>query len=414
MRITRTPLVVYHLKSRYPKINPKPAYQRGEVWSLSKKQLLIDTILQKLDIPKIYLRTIKLGDFEYEVLDGQQRIRAIWQYLNDEYSLGEISDLIDGYNASGKKYSELPTAVQEKITAYPLDIVEIEDASDDEISDLFLRLNNGETLRAAEKRNAIPGAMTAFVRKLAQHKFFEKSCAFKNIRFTYDDIAARIVLLELSGGPHDVNASDLNEMYKKEAGFDQNGAEAKRVGQALNFLTSAFPSKNPVLKKSVIPCLFLVADELLRAYAVDKMEAAFGNWFVEFDKKVRAELDKETEEKNQDLVDYDLNNQQGSGKKRSLQTRYEILMNDFLTSHPKLRLRDNERIFNEDQRRAIFLKDKGICRACGQQCEWNDFHTDHIEPHSKGGKTVLANGQVLCGKCNWKKGKKSAVKPALV
>lgn len=62
---------------RKPKINVQPDYQRGAVWSRPQKQLLIDSILHDLDIPKIYLREVSNSIYEEEAVDGQQRLTAV-------------------------------------------------------------------------------------------------------------------------------------------------------------------------------------------------------------------------------------------------------------------------------------------------------------------------------------------------
>jgi len=67
------------------KIDFNAEYQRSEVWRLPKKQLLLDSILRNFDISKIFLR--QLVDGRYECLDGQQRLKAIFGYLEDEFSL---------------------------------------------------------------------------------------------------------------------------------------------------------------------------------------------------------------------------------------------------------------------------------------------------------------------------------------
>ena len=45
----------------------------------------------------------------------------------------------------------------------------------------------------------------------------------------------------------------------------------------------------------------------------------------------------------------------------------------------------------------------GRCAICGERLS-KDFHGDHVIPFCKSGKTVLLNGQALCGPCNLKKG----------
>ena len=81
---------------REEKTDPTPEYQRGPVWSKKQKQLLVDTILRDLDIPKFYLRTVNNGQYEWEVVDGQQRLRAIWEFRKGIYKIAKDADPISG------------------------------------------------------------------------------------------------------------------------------------------------------------------------------------------------------------------------------------------------------------------------------------------------------------------------------
>ena len=70
MNINMIPWPLYSVRTRETKIDPKPAYQRGPVWSLNQKQLFIDSILRGFDIPKLYLRRINKHPYEYESWDS--------------------------------------------------------------------------------------------------------------------------------------------------------------------------------------------------------------------------------------------------------------------------------------------------------------------------------------------------------
>ena len=120
--------------------------------------------------------------------------------------------MIDGDPVAGLRYDELPDELRVRLDTDPLDIVLVEDADEDEVREMFLRLQNGTSLRAQEKRNAYPGQMRDFVRELASHPLFG-SVGFANSRFTHDLVAAQFVCLELAGGPTNVKNRELNKMY---------------------------------------------------------------------------------------------------------------------------------------------------------------------------------------------------------
>lgn len=60
------------------RIDTNPDFQRPAVWTTAQKQLLIDTILREYDVPKMYWRKLASAPDRYDVVDGQQRLRAIW------------------------------------------------------------------------------------------------------------------------------------------------------------------------------------------------------------------------------------------------------------------------------------------------------------------------------------------------
>ena len=88
-------------------------------------------------------------------------LRALWRFLNDDFFLEEAaSDLsIDGqsYPLAERTCSLLDEDVKTKrLFAYPLTVVIISEASEDEVAELFYRLNNGTPLTAAEVATQCP------------------------------------------------------------------------------------------------------------------------------------------------------------------------------------------------------------------------------------------------------------------
>lgn len=74
-------------------INLQPDFQRGEIWPILKKRKLIDSILRGWKIPPIH---VVHGSFAIdEVLDGQQRLAAIRDFLEDRFTVNGMLEPID-------------------------------------------------------------------------------------------------------------------------------------------------------------------------------------------------------------------------------------------------------------------------------------------------------------------------------
>ena len=219
------------------RINVDAEYQRGKVWSKPQQALLIDSIMRNFDIPKIFLRKLPDGSqYLFDVIDGKQRLTAIWRFVSDQFRLlrttGPLPDLGD---VGGKTWSELSGQARDRLQFANITVSTIEDATNDEIRELFLRLQKGEPLRAAEKRNAIAGPVRDFVaNRLASHSVWTKT-RIRSSRFGWQEQAAIVLALVKEHGPTGLKGADLYQLYE-DNDFDPNGEIASRTIRLLDKL----------------------------------------------------------------------------------------------------------------------------------------------------------------------------------
>jgi len=130
-----------------------PTFQRRSVWSPAARSYLIDTILRQMPIPKIYLRTsidTKRQTATREVVDGQQRIRAVLDFVNNRFALTTRAGEFRGLH-----FDSLDEDQQLAFLSYPLGVDQLLNASDSDVLEVFARLNTYTvSLNAAEKRHA--------------------------------------------------------------------------------------------------------------------------------------------------------------------------------------------------------------------------------------------------------------------
>ena len=207
---------LYRLKDR---INAQPRYQRGEVWKPRKKALLIDSMLRGIDIPKIYLRKIDNGAHDYEVADGQQRLNSIFSFLENEFSLLEDEEKglnlrkINNFIVGNKKLEELSDAFQTAFSNYEVSVAIVEEASNVEIRTLFGRLQEGEPLVPAEKRNAIISGIGNIIDNyVINHNFFSGS-RISPERFKQQDYLSHGFALIFYSNRYPLKANVLLDMY---------------------------------------------------------------------------------------------------------------------------------------------------------------------------------------------------------
>jgi hypothetical protein len=215
-------------------------FQRYSVWTPQAKTFLIDTILHALPIPKIYIRTIlnpKHQTSVREIVDGQQRVRAIVEFADNKLLLSKRSD-----DYQGMRYGDLHDEQKEAFLGYIMTVDQLLNASDDDVIDIFARLNSYTvTLNAAEKRHA--EFQTEFkhaVRKTAEkfRSFIEKYSIFtvrQRFRMLDDEFFAQAFGIIIQGVT-DGGATRLRKLYTME---DDDTFTEHVQKEALNKLTFA-------------------------------------------------------------------------------------------------------------------------------------------------------------------------------
>ena len=133
-------------------LDPQPPYQRYEVWTPQKRSKLIESVLMGLPLPRFYFAENE--DETQEVVDGQQRLQALFRYMDNEYALTGLKTLVE---LNKKKSADLDKKLKNRIKNFSLPTVVIQKESDRELRyDLFERLNTGATgLNEQELRNAV-------------------------------------------------------------------------------------------------------------------------------------------------------------------------------------------------------------------------------------------------------------------
>lgn len=205
----------------------RPNFQRGEVWTTKKKKLLIDSILRQWYIPPIH--TVSIGNGKSEVLDGQQRLSAIRDFLDNQFQIDGFIEPKDDdiVELHGKKFKDLDSEVQRKIERFGITIYEITDYNQGEPNELFYRLNQTIKLTSSEARNAIFGDvrddMSSFVSYMDELDVDKDILGFSNSRMAYNDLLSRVcLLLEKKSIRYQLSDANLTNRYRNDTSFDNN------------------------------------------------------------------------------------------------------------------------------------------------------------------------------------------------
>jgi len=321
-------------------IDAEVPYQRESfVWSLEQQQLFIDSLLNGYDVPKFYLHDLRgvHPTRVYAIVDGKQRLTTLWRFLGDEVPLAtdfraieaNLPDLSSGtrHPRGGDRFSDLDPAWQGVVRGTHLSVVLIQNATPEDIEDLFSRLNNGEPLNAAEHRNALGGAMAELIRSLSRHPLCADRLPVGNGRLQHFDLAAKVLRLaksELDGETSipDLRAAALDAFVRRgrHMGLEDRGRLETSASAMLDRVCGMFHDHDPLLRfPDLVPLLILYLkdrgtdDPMPTRSAIETFESGR-----------RSNLERPPAQRDPGLVELTLLSQSGSPDSQSLARRLAI------------------------------------------------------------------------------------------
>lgn len=320
-------------------------YQRKTVWGVKDNIRLIETILLKLIIPEIFL-----WDFDTDpnngatithIVDGQQRINAIFDFIAGKYKLQKKyltdNEIIDEY---GDKYFEdLDDNTKKSIWSYEMSIIYLDkDFSIEEVRKMFYRLNLTDyNLNEQEKRNSLNSKFGTISEELANEEFWSDYKVFspRDVRRMQDiEYCSSILILAREGIIDQTKNERLDQVYK-ELCEDYKDAESdvQKVHRAMELIkkitngeTNGFVNKKIQMYTLFSVMFDFVENNIDVSESVIQMFLTFEQCYTIF--KNEYDLQGETEEERkvlEYLKKYKLASSEGVNKLSNRMIRFEVL-----------------------------------------------------------------------------------------
>lgn len=314
------------------------SFQRRFVWGEKDKISLIETILMGYPIPEVYLwqncTDPITGNTTFSIVDGQQRIRSVLQYIKNEFKLNK--NALENKTATyvGKTFNQLDANQKSVIWKYPFSVRFIkEQVTKEEIVTVFLRLNRTNiALNPQELRNAeFNGLFIKLSAEIAELDFWAKYSVFNAgdlRRMTDIQFVSTLLIFLRKGISEETSQTVLNKLYDQyneqypESKVDL--ADTKEVLAILDKIGDGNTYCSEIYKrKTHLYALFVLGYFLKSLKKIDHQ--SIGIKLNEWYRHYLNETNFRAKGKQALLHEYRTLSQEGVQKKANRQRRFEIL-----------------------------------------------------------------------------------------
>jgi hypothetical protein len=313
------------------------SFQRHYVWTNKDKVSLIETILLRYPIPEIYLWTKETNpdssENKFSIVDGQQRIRTIRQFIEGNLILTEPGLEFKEANYKRKRFQDLNDQERSSFWAYPISIRFIrENVELEAIRKMFLRLNkSSQSLNPQELRNAeFDGEFLKASEDVASLSFWRKWQVFsdRQLRRMADvQFASSLLMFIRRGFEDETTQTAINTTYELlNDSYPDKASNIEQIEETLKFLDEIIhfnPSLEAFLRKNThLYSLFTLCFQAKGRPDLHRgdFSARLAQWFSWHDGG--RDIPQEWVSR---VAEYRTLSQEGVGKKSNRHRRYQLL-----------------------------------------------------------------------------------------
>lgn len=311
---------IWNLYRMRDRIQLDPEYQRlSDVWTLYKRQFLIDTVINDFDIPKLYLHKFREPlkknnkSYDFAIIDGKQRLETLWSFIDGKIALADDFEYFKdaSVNAASMKYTEVAQEypdLKSQFDGFQLTVVCVETDEIEMIEEMFSRLNESAPLTAPEKRNAYGGPLPRAIRKLAAATFFKTAVPFPNKRYRHFDLATKFLYAEQQDRVVDTKKAYLDKFVESFAAQprDKMPPFLKRSQAIVTKMAGVFTHPDPLLRQ--VGMIMLYYHLFRRANKEGWAQDVTRSKLVDFDRlreQNRRKAEQDLTKANYDLIEFD-------------------------------------------------------------------------------------------------------------
>lgn len=323
-----------------------PRYQRKPVWTTRQKCYLVETILLGLPIPEIFIHqtTSAEGETTFAIVDGQQRIRAVLQFIGsetdpdeEEYNKFVLDKLDHDSEWRDLSFSELDEDEKKVFYRYNFSVRYLQTERDEDVRDMFRRLNKFLTpLRPQELRNATYlGPFIRLAERLADNEYWSENRIVKpaSIRRQGDIEFVSELLIGVLHGPQGGSSKIIDDYYSQYEDYDDEFPDQRAATRLFDLTLRTAQRILPNIKetrwsnKTDFYTVFVTLASLLRlkeiiARKITRMRLALNDFADQID----ARLADEKADVSKEAVDYVRAVEKGANDKRRRANRQLALI----------------------------------------------------------------------------------------
>ena len=327
----------------------RPPFQRKPVWTDKQRNFLIESILMDIPIPEVYVQVTQSDDGteEFGVVDGQQRLRTILQFVGierdedqeDEDKNRFALDVLPAASAhKGKRFADVAGDDRKRFFQYEICVRFLKTDDLRVVEDVFKRLNKYTLpLKAQELRNATyHGPFGKLSEQLADDEYWavNRIVTAAAIRRMADIEMMSDLLIGLLHGPQGGSAKIIDQYYEQYEQVEDEFPEQTRIKRlfstTLDTIKRLFPDVANVPRwgnRADYYSLFVALGKLLQDHDIPSRtsEKQLADKLVKFAREVDQRLEKPTARTSEASKKYARAIEKGSNDRARRMDRHEAL-----------------------------------------------------------------------------------------